>query len=162
MTIILNLKNKDEDLEIELGDKPLVIGRGSDCDITVHDSSCSTRHCEITKVSKGIQIKDLDSKNGTIINGQKLQKHLMQINDVIQIGASYITVLQEALSTMESVLLGKGKRKIGSDLTLPALKPGQQYEKSRSFRDHHGIDDKTGVSIVKKVKRLSDFHKKSK
>lgn len=64
-----------------------VIGRASDCDLTIDDSEVSSRHAEI-KVDKGILvIKDLNSMNGTLINGVPIHTlHYLQDGDQILIG----------------------------------------------------------------------------
>ena len=64
-----------------------VIGRASDCDLTLNDSEISSRHAEI-KFDKGILvIKDLNSTNGTLINGVPIHTlHYLQDGDQILIG----------------------------------------------------------------------------
>lgn len=64
-----------------------VIGRASDCDLSLNDSEISSRHAEI-KFDKGILvIKDLNSKNGTLINGVPIHTvHYLQDGDQILIG----------------------------------------------------------------------------
>lgn len=46
-----------------------VIGRSEDCDVTIHDSKISARHCKITREEGQVMIEDLNSTNGTIVNG---------------------------------------------------------------------------------------------
>ncbi|GAB4415660.1 MAG: hypothetical protein OHK0056_23450 [Bacteriovoracaceae bacterium] len=162
MAIVLTIKTPDEIWEYELTEDSIILGRADDCNISLNDAGCSSRHCQISKRNKGIWVKDLNSKNGTHINGQKISSQMMMIDDVIQIGGIFISIKQQALSTVEAMALGKGRRKSKQDLTLPVLKPHQQEERSRSFRRHHGAEDKTGVSVVKQVKKLSDYHKKIK
>lgn len=64
-----------------------VIGRASDCDLSLNDSEISSRHAEI-KFDKGILvIKDLNSMNGTLINGVPIHTlHYLQDGDQILIG----------------------------------------------------------------------------
>ncbi|NOT10979.1 MAG: VWA domain-containing protein [Methylococcaceae bacterium] len=63
------------------------IGRASNCDLIIDDSEISSRHAEI-KVDKGILvIKDLNSMNGTLINGVPIHTlHYLQDGDQILIG----------------------------------------------------------------------------
>lgn len=64
-----------------------VIGRASDCDLRLDDNEISSRHAEI-KFDKGILvIKDLNSMNGTLINGVPIHTlHYLQDGDQILIG----------------------------------------------------------------------------
>ena len=68
-------------------DESAVIGRAPDCDLTLNDSEISSRHAEI-KFDKGILvIKDLNSTNGTLINGVPIHTlHYLQDGDQILIG----------------------------------------------------------------------------
>lgn len=50
------------------GDQPLLIGRGDDCDIAIHDHSVSRRHARLEPTPSGILITDLESTNGTFVN----------------------------------------------------------------------------------------------
>ena len=71
---------------IKLNDSA-IIGRASDCDLSIGDSEVSARHAEI-KFEKGILvIKDLGSMNGTLINGVPIHTvHYLQDGDQILIG----------------------------------------------------------------------------
>ena len=52
--------------------RPLVIGRNSDCDISLPDRQVSRYHARITWIDDGYQVEDLGSKNGTHVNGQEV------------------------------------------------------------------------------------------
>ena len=71
---------------------PLVIGRAPDCDLAVRDILLSRRHCRVEEhAATGWTLIDLDSKNGTYVNGQKLSApHLLAGYDVVQIGRARI------------------------------------------------------------------------
>jgi two-component system cell cycle response regulator len=73
----------------------VTIGRGSDCDIIIPDPSVSRRHLEIScrrAVEKGkasnikVVLKDLGSKNGTLVNYSSVKKVLLQPGDKIILG----------------------------------------------------------------------------
>lgn len=75
--------------EKTLGDKPLTIGRDAEAGIQILDRSASRFHCEIFPVGGMWFVKDLDSKNGTHVNDDKLKdEELLRIGDVIKIGAT--------------------------------------------------------------------------
>jgi transcriptional regulator with PAS, ATPase and Fis domain len=48
---------------------PLLVGTSADCDILLSDPRVSRRHCELRLTEKGVLIRDLASKNGTLIGG---------------------------------------------------------------------------------------------
>lgn len=57
---------------VPIGDKPLRIGRHSKSDLVISHPSVSKAHAEILTVGPTIFIRDLDSTNGTFVNGRRL------------------------------------------------------------------------------------------
>lgn len=57
----------------ELGDQPVAVGRGNAADVTIPDDTLSRRHFQIWEEGEGFLIKDLDSQNGTWVDGQRTQ-----------------------------------------------------------------------------------------
>jgi pSer/pThr/pTyr-binding forkhead associated (FHA) protein len=51
---------------------PCVLGRSSRCDERIDDMRISRRHCTFTLRDGRVWVKDLDSHNGTRINGERL------------------------------------------------------------------------------------------
>ena len=75
---------------IELGDGPSFIGRLPDCIIVLTDPQVSRHHAEIRRTERGILVADLDSMNGTIVNGVRVREWLLNDGDVITVGATSI------------------------------------------------------------------------
>lgn len=67
-----------------------VIGRGSDADITVADTSISRRHVEVLWDGKRAQVNDLGSTNGSELNGKRVTKAPLPTDSVISIGRTRI------------------------------------------------------------------------
>ncbi|MCX7543767.1 FHA domain-containing protein [Marinicella gelatinilytica] len=61
------------------------IGRHSDCHICVNADGVSRRHMQIDADATGLVIKDLDSSNGTFVNGKKVKTQELQVGDEIRI-----------------------------------------------------------------------------
>ncbi len=51
-----------------LTEKPIIIGRGEDCDIRILDNSVSRRHARIEHLYEGFFVLDMQSTNGTFVN----------------------------------------------------------------------------------------------
>ena len=65
----------------------VVIGRGTECDVVIHDLKASRRHCQLTRSSDGFLLEDLGSRNGTFVNGVKITEPvLLKANHTFQIG----------------------------------------------------------------------------
>ena len=50
----------------------VVIGRGDDCQVIIDDRQVSRHHTRLTQTEHGYILEDMDSKNGTFLNGQLL------------------------------------------------------------------------------------------
>jgi predicted component of type VI protein secretion system len=68
---------------------PLIIGRAPDCQVAVRDILLSRRHCRIEKSPQGWVLIDLNSKNGTAVNGEKLAApRVLRDHDIVRMGRS--------------------------------------------------------------------------
>jgi hypothetical protein len=74
----------------------LVIGRGSDADLRINDPGISRRHAQIRVSAAGPQVKidivDLGSTNGIVVNGQRVEQAALQEGSRIQIGSTRMLV----------------------------------------------------------------------
>ncbi len=65
----------------------LVIGRSPDCDIQVDvTSAASRRHAEVYPFAGGWRIRDLESSNGTRLNGRKILDEPLREGDRLEVG----------------------------------------------------------------------------
>jgi diguanylate cyclase (GGDEF)-like protein len=71
---------------LALGDTPVVIGRGSDCDIRINDHAVSRRHARLQPEADGYSAVDLQSTNGTFVNDQPISVHKLQDGDYLRVG----------------------------------------------------------------------------
>jgi diguanylate cyclase (GGDEF)-like protein len=69
-----------------LGEKQLVLGRGTDCDIHINDHSVSRRHARIQPVPDGYLVVDLQSTNGTFVNDIAASMHKLRDGDYLRVG----------------------------------------------------------------------------
>ena len=60
-------------LRIELGEKPVVIGRVPPADLVIDDSQVSRKHCRVSLVLDEVYVADLGSSNGTRVDGKRLE-----------------------------------------------------------------------------------------
>jgi transcriptional regulator with GAF, ATPase, and Fis domain len=75
-------------------DGPLFLGRDSSNQAEVGDPAVSRRHCSVSEVSSGVfEIADLDSHNGTYVNGTKVNRKIVGHGDRIRIGSSEFVFL---------------------------------------------------------------------
>jgi diguanylate cyclase (GGDEF)-like protein len=68
----------------------LLIGRGRDADIRIQGDGVSRQHARIKAGPDGIQLEDLGSTNGSFVNGEKIERALLQDGDKVQLGTATI------------------------------------------------------------------------
>ena len=102
MAIYLKITEDTDMHSIRLGKRPIFIGRSSKCHITVKDSMVSGKHLAI-KINDDsrVVIKDLDTTNGTYLNGSKIEESLLYLEDFIQVGRVKITLDSREMSSNE-------------------------------------------------------------
>jgi sigma-B regulation protein RsbU (phosphoserine phosphatase) len=64
----------------------MIVGRGGNCDLVVRDLAASRQHLESRRVADGYECRDLDSRNGTQVNGEPIVVHRLVDGDEIRIG----------------------------------------------------------------------------
>jgi len=72
--------------EYDIGKERLTIGRKPGNDIQIDNLAVSGAHAEITTILNDSFLEDLDSTNGTLVNGAPIKKHYLQNGDVVEIG----------------------------------------------------------------------------
>jgi CheY-like chemotaxis protein len=72
---------------------PCVIGRGPDCDVHLFDPALSRHHCRLYRRDDRLVVEDLDSRNGTLVNGKKvIEPRVLAEGDLLCLGASVFAV----------------------------------------------------------------------
>jgi signal transduction histidine kinase len=80
------IRGADQGTRFEL-DRPAVgIGRDSSNAVQLHDTEVSRRHAEILRADDTYTVTDLDSSNGTFVNGQRVSQQRLESGDHLQIG----------------------------------------------------------------------------
>lgn len=95
---------------VALNKDEISIGRKPENDIQVDDHAVSGRHALICTAQKDYVITDLNSTNGTLVNGQPISKHVLQHNDIIGIGKhtlKYVTEFTGALKMLNGSMAGR-------------------------------------------------------
>lgn len=72
--------------EIVLDKERLTIGRKPHNDIQIDNLAISGEHAVVVTILADSFLEDLNSTNGTLVNGQPVKKHFLRNNDVIELG----------------------------------------------------------------------------
>jgi pSer/pThr/pTyr-binding forkhead associated (FHA) protein len=86
--IVLSSPALDPGTERELDSSAVSVGRAAENDLVLDsDEFASTKHARIEPRRDGVWVEDLDSTNGTFVNGMKVkQRHKLSPGDVIRVG----------------------------------------------------------------------------
>ncbi|MGE3164160.1 MAG: FHA domain-containing protein [Planctomycetota bacterium] len=85
--IIIDGDPRDVGRSVDLAGCPtLLIGRALDCGLVLNDGKVSRHHTRIEAVEGGHVILDLNSANGTVVNGQKVSRALLRSGDYVRLG----------------------------------------------------------------------------
>ena len=82
--------------EITLSKERTTLGRKPHNDIPVDNLAVSGEHADIITILNDSFIEDLNSTNGTLVNGKPIKKHFLQNNDVIEIGKHKLKYFNDA------------------------------------------------------------------
>jgi len=75
-------------------DTGMIIGRASEVELSLHDSHCSREHCRIHGGDEEVTITDLQSLNGTLVDGSRVATATLRAGDLILVGRTSIRCLK--------------------------------------------------------------------
>jgi pSer/pThr/pTyr-binding forkhead associated (FHA) protein len=90
--------------EIPLNKERLTIGRKPHNDIQIDNLAISGEHAVVVNILDDSFLEDLNSTNGTLVNGQPIKKHFLRNNDVVELGKyklKYMVDLQSSAAASE-------------------------------------------------------------
>jgi transcriptional regulator with GAF, ATPase, and Fis domain len=91
---LLAIRGFPKDKVWVMRDGPVFVGRDSSNQVEVSDALVSRKHCSISELSSGaFEIADLESHNGTLVNGTKVSRKTLQHGDRIRVGGSEFVFL---------------------------------------------------------------------
>ena len=88
MAVLRDQNNRD----IPLRGKITLFGRDPSCDIVVNTERTSWRHCLVFHSSQGYAVEDLDSVNGTFLNGTPVRRSSLEDGDELDVAGHVFTV----------------------------------------------------------------------
>ncbi|MFT4513186.1 MAG: hypothetical protein ACI89X_002620 [Planctomycetota bacterium] len=86
----------------------LVLGRVATCDVVVDDTKASRRHARLVVEAGVVEIEDMNSSNGTLLNGKPVDRRLIRDGDEVRIGKTVIIYREGALPGAKSASRSSG------------------------------------------------------
>ncbi len=115
---------------------PLFIGRSVECDIHLPSPAVSKRHAVVLARSGEVGLKDLESTNGTFLNGKRVNRPLrLKLGDVIKIGPF-------SIEYNDRLVLGKGREGTALPQIQAATRPETPTEAALPTGGGQGVSAK--------------------
>ena len=90
--VVVELGNK-EILRIPLKGPSMSIGRDPQCDLHLDNRALSRRHAQIEKRGAAIWVRDLNSQNGTYVNGDRINEpRALNGGDIVEVGRYLVRI----------------------------------------------------------------------
>src|SRR5271167_2408006 len=103
----------------ELHTDRTTIGRVEDNTFQIADTSISSHHCEVHLRGSDIFIRDLNSTNGTFINGNKIAESLLKPGEVLRLGEVELKLEMEAAAGASPSASSPAKKQVDATMLMP-------------------------------------------
>lgn len=119
-----------------LSDASFTIGSLAESDLCLTTEGVSRSHARITSVGNDAILEDLNSTNGTLVNGQPITRHILQNDDIIEIADTQIRYRNHKAvegPSFDRTMIIKGS---ATDRSEPAQAMGA-YALATAKKEHH-------------------------
>jgi pSer/pThr/pTyr-binding forkhead associated (FHA) protein len=121
MPLLIHKRPDGTEKTLEFANKPLIVGRLPESEISVRDSFISRVHCGFTYANDQFSLKDLGSTNGTYRNGARVFECTLSSGDKIQVGNT--TLVFEIDAKNHNALLRQIPQMVAPPLTVGGSVP---------------------------------------
>ena len=87
----------------EIDDETITIGRDENAVVCIANTSTSRNHAEVFTIGQMCFVKDLGSRNGTMVNNEKITEELLQEGDSISVGGIHLVFETGAIKNNENI-----------------------------------------------------------
>lgn len=117
MLIVLTVTSGDVSRTLRFEREVVTLGRAEGCGIALDDIALSRTHCQFERMGPSVWVRDLNSRNGTRVRGEPVQRAKIEKGDEVLVGTTRVVYegLEEAerkeglgLKTLQ-ILLGRRK-----------------------------------------------------
>lgn len=143
--IVTHDTNELDEYDFDVEMKTITVGRRSTNDVCVPHLSVSGNHCQILITDSGSFIEDLNSTNGTYINGRLVNKQRLNDGDDVVIGKARLTFLQPQSALADAAVSAASEDK--SHITRGAQLVSQAEQADVHQENHQKNDTLTNDNI---------------
>ena len=99
------------------------VGKSSACELELRDPLASRRHCALLVEGAAVRLMDLDSTNGTLVNGVRVVEAILHGNELVRVGDTTIAVRFGETRTRRLSGAGRFGRMLGASPEMQRLHP---------------------------------------
>ena len=145
----------------ELHTDRTTIGRVEDNTFQIADPSVSSHHCEVQLRGSDIVIRDLNSTNGSFIEGNKIEESILKPGQILRLGQVELKLEVEgatspappAPGSSAAPIAGPAKKQVDATMLIPRGVSLDQLEKGGTRAP--GFD--TNASFSKKTNKVNKY-----
>jgi predicted component of type VI protein secretion system len=138
--------------DLELSEGQFAVGRNATCQLSLDDPLVSRRHALLTVTDEGVTIEDLESRNGVLVNGKRIDSRVdLQVGDRILIGAQELTLLQGRAVTSRDHQTTGGVAKMTLPKMEAALRIPSEVPSAAPAPPHEGSSSEIDPSMVRRA-----------
>ncbi len=104
MAIKVKIEFAGKSKDVVLTNQPQVLGRSSSAQIKIEDELLSRNHCSLYLKSGVATVRDLGSKNGTLLNNSAVEEVHFYLGDKVTIGDTVIQLVKTTMDPEELTL----------------------------------------------------------
>jgi pSer/pThr/pTyr-binding forkhead associated (FHA) protein len=109
--------------EIRLNKDRMTIGRRPSNDIQIDNLAISGEHAALVTILNDSFLEDLNSTNGTLVNGQPIKKHFLKNGDIVELGKYKLKYIADAARSTDTVIEDKTIMVVSPEALNPAEEP---------------------------------------
>jgi pSer/pThr/pTyr-binding forkhead associated (FHA) protein len=158
--------------EVDFSGSELVLGRSIETDVQLLHEDVSRKHVKISRKANRVVIEDLGSKNGTIYQGQSIQKSTIREGEIFSIGPFSISIESTAPQFQNTVVehsldpestTSDFHENTGATNTSNSIKPDELHSASDEDELANKDDDSflSAIAVSKKNKEDSEAEMES-
>lgn len=121
--------------EVPLDKERVTIGRKAQNDIQIENLAVSGQHARVVTILNDSFLEDLDSTNGTLVNGNPVKKHILRDNDLIEIGKYRLKYVVDVLAARAE----KPASMEDFEKTMIVRAPAAAQAAAKAFGDAQGM-----------------------
>lgn len=139
MKVVLELQDQPSNIKKVTVRHDIVVGRGAECNLRLSAPQVSRRHCFLRVSSDGASLTDLDSSNGTWMNGSKLisgKRYEIEDGALLAVGpVKFVARVRSEVPVGEELEVHLQDDRIEAELSQPVDDSSAGYDVDATIAD---------------------------